>query len=378
MKRRLSIVALLMLTTSFSTFASVKYYRSTTDIPFVEMMINMMVAMGMLDRVPVGGYGGYPASFGSPYSSWGNYSRSPWGTSPWGGQGASPWMLSGPGISPWGGTPYAGSPWGGSPYAGSPWGGSPYNAGQLGGAPYGGAPYRGSQYRGSRYGGYPGGGSPYRGSRYGGSPWGGALYGGSPWGASPWGGSPWGGSPWGGSPQGAAPWGGSPYAGAPWGASPFATRPWQPGYASHNVNPYAYTNRWGRRLPAGVNGYPAGYSGGGFPRRISNPLFAESGICPSGLCDRIQVKKALEGVWKNESGETLTIKDNRFDWSDGGERKLSGKMQATIKDLVATVDDYDKEIRYRYKVENNKLITRDDKGMTRVFHRQPEDKGEKL
>ena len=111
---------------------------------------------------------------------------------------------------------------------------------------------------------------------------------------------------------------------------------------------------------------------------MSNPLFAESDFCPSGLCDRTQVKQALEGKWKNESGETLTIKDNRFDWSDGSERRLSGTMHATRNELVATVDDYNKEIRYRYNIRNNQMTTRDDKGMTRVFHRQPEDKGEKL
>lgn len=90
------------------------------------------------------------------------------------------------------------------------------------------------------------------------------------------------------------------------------------------------------------------------------------------------MKKALEGVWKNESGESLAIKDNRFDWSDGGERHLSGTMRATRKELVATVDDYNKEIRYYYNIRNNQMTTRDDKGMTRVFHRLPEYKGEKL
>lgn len=41
-----------------------KLYKSNTNLPFVEMMLNMMVVMGILDKIPPGligrsGYGGY-------------------------------------------------------------------------------------------------------------------------------------------------------------------------------------------------------------------------------------------------------------------------------------------------------------------------------
>lgn len=63
-----------------SVQARVKYYRSNSNMPFVTMMLNMMVVMGILDKIPgeyAGGYGGMPGW--SPYGyrranpGWRNY-----------------------------------------------------------------------------------------------------------------------------------------------------------------------------------------------------------------------------------------------------------------------------------------------------------------
>lgn len=247
--------------------------------------------------------------------------------------------MTGFGASPWGGSPWGGSPMGGSPWGGSPWGGSPMGV-----------------------------------SPWGGSPWGGSPMGGSPWGGSPWGGSPMGGLPWGGYPLATNPWGASPWSGNPWSnqwgnRAPLAATPWGSRYAGYQPRPYPV--RYPGRYPGG---YPRAFPGNN--RLWANPMLASSqpfpggAQCMSGVCSPDKAKKALEGVWKNESGETLVIKDNRFEWSDSSERRLSGDMHATTRDLVAKVDDYDKEIRYRYRVENDKLTTRDDKGVVRVFRRE--------
>ena len=53
--------------------AVTKHYTYNGDLPFVEMMLNMMAAMGMIDKVPpyLTGYQNYYAnpSFESPYSA---------------------------------------------------------------------------------------------------------------------------------------------------------------------------------------------------------------------------------------------------------------------------------------------------------------------
>jgi hypothetical protein len=46
--------------------ADMKYYQYNGDMPFIEMMLNMMVAMGMIDKVP-GGMSAYNGFYSNPY-----------------------------------------------------------------------------------------------------------------------------------------------------------------------------------------------------------------------------------------------------------------------------------------------------------------------
>jgi len=46
--------------------ADTKYYQYNGDMPFIEMMLNMMVAMGMIDKVPPG-MSGYNSFYRNPY-----------------------------------------------------------------------------------------------------------------------------------------------------------------------------------------------------------------------------------------------------------------------------------------------------------------------
>jgi hypothetical protein len=113
------------LVTAFSADARVKYYRYSGNLPFVEMMLEMMAAMGIIQRVPGNGLDGVYAG---------------------GGYGGLASMLSQRGL------PYSGySPYGGySPYSGY----SPYNgySSYSGYSPY--SNYSALPYSG--YGGWPG------------------------------------------------------------------------------------------------------------------------------------------------------------------------------------------------------------------------------
>lgn len=58
-----------------SVHAKIKYYQYDGDIPFIEMMLNMMSVMGIIDKVPVeympgNNYGRY--GFSQPYPHWPN------------------------------------------------------------------------------------------------------------------------------------------------------------------------------------------------------------------------------------------------------------------------------------------------------------------
>jgi len=93
-------ILLLLLLTMFSNpmvNAEVKNYQYDGKLPFVQMMLNMMVVMGVLDRVPTNGrYGGVGryGNSGFPNSPWspsnfggfngGGLDSAPWGSPTWG------------------------------------------------------------------------------------------------------------------------------------------------------------------------------------------------------------------------------------------------------------------------------------------------------
>lgn len=81
--------------------AEVKHYQYDGKLPFVQMMLNMMTAMGIIDRIPVNGrYGRY-----GNYGNYGNYGR-------YGRYGASPYSSSSWLQPEYGGYNLESSPWG--------------------------------------------------------------------------------------------------------------------------------------------------------------------------------------------------------------------------------------------------------------------------
>ena len=86
--------------------AETKVYQYDGKLPFVQMMLNMMVAMGVLDRLPANGaYGlsGYPSSPWSRYTNPLNNSGSLWGNPSWGVLPADSYARNNysPYVSPW-------------------------------------------------------------------------------------------------------------------------------------------------------------------------------------------------------------------------------------------------------------------------------------
>ena len=111
-----------VLLTAVNADASVKYYRYSGNMPFIDMMLEMMAAMGMIHKVPANGmYGGYAGGRYGVLSSllsqrgWPNGSYSPY-------SGYSPYSAYSP-YSPY--SNYSGFPRSG--YSG--WPGTGYGSG---------------------------------------------------------------------------------------------------------------------------------------------------------------------------------------------------------------------------------------------------------
>ena len=81
--------------------ADMKYYQYNGDMPFIEMMLNMMVAMGMIDKVPPGmpAYNGFYTNpyMGSPYQTQPYFNGFP--ARPDMASAMPPGMLTGPPVS---------------------------------------------------------------------------------------------------------------------------------------------------------------------------------------------------------------------------------------------------------------------------------------
>ncbi|MBL4711358.1 MAG: hypothetical protein JKX75_02455 [Gammaproteobacteria bacterium] len=81
--KSLIIALLLLIFCTSATYAQTRLYQYDGNLPFVQMMLNMMVAMGILDRLPTNtAYGG--DYFGSTMPrNLGPFMREPWRQPPW-------------------------------------------------------------------------------------------------------------------------------------------------------------------------------------------------------------------------------------------------------------------------------------------------------
>ena len=82
-------------------------------------------------------------------------------------------------------------------------------------------------------------------------------------------------------------------------------------------------------------------------------------------------KPNINGLWVAESGEMLGVKNKRYLWSDGQSRYLTGQIKIQNEYLVASVDDSNKIMRFKYKLAGNHLLTMQADGTIREFVRTP-------
>ena len=85
-------------------------------------------------------------------------------------------------------------------------------------------------------------------------------------------------------------------------------------------------------------------------------------------------KPTLNGLWVAQNGEMLGVKNHRYLWSDSSSRYLTGQLKIQNEYLLANVDGYDdKLMRFKYKLAGNHLLTMQPDGKTREFVRMPVD-----
>ena len=346
------IIFLLVLASSQSVYAEVNLYRYDGKLPFIRMMLGMMDAMGVIDKLPansVSGYGG---------NSYSRYANNPMLRSPW---SQSPWVQAGQYGTP-----------GASPIWGSPeWGVQPvdrYTRGYY------------DQY------GYDGSGfSPY---------WSQTELDG--WVEEPWEVSSWNAKahkprpatrqvtrpqPVQQPPQqpgnvplvqnfnfaapensgGERPVNRSPLARIARSGQPDRRPPMNsgraPGRQSAN-QPMKQPMRQPMNQPVGQYGKPSPLAKKRYQQLSQKPCVTE--FC--GL-----KKPNLNGLWVSQDGEMLGINNHRYLWSDGSSRYLTGQIKVQNEYLVTSVDDHDKLIRFKYKLAANNLLTMQPDGTIREF-----------
>ena len=82
-------------------------------------------------------------------------------------------------------------------------------------------------------------------------------------------------------------------------------------------------------------------------------------------------KPNLNGLWVAQDGEMLGIKNRRYLWSDGDSRYLTGQLKVQNEYLLANVDGHEKLMRFKYKLSGNHLLTMQPDGKIREFVRTP-------
>lgn len=82
-------------------------------------------------------------------------------------------------------------------------------------------------------------------------------------------------------------------------------------------------------------------------------------------------KPYLDGLWMAPDGEMLGIRNQRYLWSDGDSRYLTGQMKVQNEYLLANVDGHNTLMRFKYKLANGRLLTLQPDGTMREFVRIP-------
>ena len=464
-----TVMFALLLTALSSTAsrAEVKIYQYDGKLPFVQMMLNMMVAMGVLDRIP--GhlvYGNGPYGYGNRSSLNNPYLRAlAMRGYPVSGLTGSSLYGRSPGLN----SPGFGSPWTSSPWMSSPWTGSGFPYGSGFGTPWSGSWLGSDSVWGDSFGwpdryGYLGG-DPYSYGPYGGvDNWDRAVLWNSPtWGVlpvdelamadvpegSPWKSDDlqaWANEPWSNVDQ--ADWSqpmsrsssrspsGPPVTSLPQPQQAPQQPPQQPIVLNNIITTGPASDT--ASAPVGGPAQPDPSVPQGTPRQVRTPLaklganapadkrqdirraepaseksrlqasplykYSEQAqkyvlanpqdeqqyesqlqyrkVMPPSMANRKRQddklcvtehcglkKPDINGLWVSQDGEMLGIRSDRYLWTDGVSRYLTGRIKLTNEYLLTNVEGYDTIMRFKYKLANDNLLTMQEDGTIREFVR---------
>ena len=392
--KTLIFALLLTLSSSQIVCAEVRLYKSNSNMPFIRMMLGMMDAMGVLDRVPTNSaYGGYPSS---PWSN----STNPYmralamrGIYP----GSSSALYKNPYMNNlYGNNAYSG--YGQNPFMRSPWGQSPWTQPGQNDSPYAsplwGSPDWGVLPTQS----YSASGYPYNRQSY--------------WSSSDldgWVNEPWETSDWNSNaersnkstqtqapqqiqaPQPNVPLVQNFNLVVPENVQPERQR--NEGWNTGQGNALSYQSSSPlSKLAApwppeqGMNMSPAA------PQRNQSPLHKRTMQQPGGQRPGAQQnrkqqsrgeisqrpcvtefcglkKPNLNGLWVAQNGEILGVNNQKFLWSDGTKRYLTGEIKIQNEYLVARAEGREQLLHFKYKLAGDHLLTMQPDGMTREFIR---------
>ena len=347
---------LLIISCNQTVHAKRQLYQNDGNLPFVDMMLTMMSAMGMIDKLPANGaYGGYGASgLSNPYAR------------ALAMRGMSPGLRN----SGFGNNPLLRSPWLQTPWSSSALNNTnPNTASPLWGTPsWGVLPL--DNYALNNYSMY----NPYY--PYGSS---------SPWSTSNldgWVNETWETSSW--NPGVETPVQTMP---------PQQVQPNVPLVQNFNYNSPPGTTRNVQQNPNQQTGRQSPLSKLAPPNRPpgqraqqpSQALAAQQGKQPPLYTNNRQnirqkpcvtefcglKKPNLNGLWVAENGEMLGVKNKRYLWSDTNERYLTGQLLIQNEYLLTSVEGHEKILRFKYKLAGNHLLTLTPDGTIREFVRTP-------
>ncbi len=334
LQKALFAALLFIIFSSQTVYAQTKVYQYDGKLPFVQMMLNMMVAMGILDRLPSNGaYGGYSSI--SPWSRMSNpYSRAM----------AMQGLSSGP---------IASSAWGHPD-----WGVLPVES------------YTRNYYSGYNQSGYdqPGYSSAWSSTDMDG-----------------WVNEPWDSSVWNAEAKVPANESAKQAQNAPVAQTvPLVQNfnynvPANTSNQSSQTQPPQMRPSRQQRSPLAKLAQPATQVNRG--NRQQNAQQMSQQRKPSPLRKQLKQKPCvtefcglkkptLNGLWVAQNGEMLGVKNHRYLWSDSNSRYLTGQLKIQNEYLLANVDGYDNKLmRFKYKIAGNHLLTMQPDGKTREFVR---------
>jgi hypothetical protein len=80
-------------------------------------------------------------------------------------------------------------------------------------------------------------------------------------------------------------------------------------------------------------------------------------------------KPNMNGLWVAQDGEMLGINDGKFLWADASERYLEGYIKIENEYLLASVEGSERLMRFKYKLAGDRLLTMQTDGTIREFIR---------